>query len=266
MLTILGLCRFSYPTLDGQGFKEPLIYHLDRLERRLHLFERICLPSIRAQTDPDFRLLVLVGENMPLLARLKAIVADIRQIEIVTRPEGLPHIETCTDVLRSHRHKARFVGEFCLDDDDAVAVNFVSETRSLFSSARPIVAKGKPVELDFCRGVAAKSEGDTLILKHVIAPHWTPAQVIFQLGSSERSIFSYHHYRFWRRHDCLSIARTEPMFVRTFHEYNDSDVAWGPMKHEPLARDAESLLQDRFGIVGVKAAMVGDLYPITAPT
>lgn len=262
MLTLLGLCRFSYPTLDGQGFRGPLIYDMDRLQRRLRLFEQICLPSIRTQTDPDFRLLVLVGEKMPLLPRLRKAVASIEQITVISRPEGLPHIETCTNVLCEHRGAASFVGEFCMDDDDAVAIDFIAETRDFFSSAQPIVAKGKPVELDFCRGFAAKMSGDTLILKQVVSPHWTPAQVIFQQAASVRSIFNYHHYRFWRRHDCLSVARSEPMFIRTFHKDNDSDTAWEPMKHEPMTRDAKSVLQARFGISGCKAVMAGDVVPI----
>lgn len=259
MLSIVGLCRFSYPTLEGQGFRQPLIYELGRLKRRLHLFENICLPSIKSQTDKDFRLVILVGENMPLLDELRDIVLDVRQIELAVSPEGLPHIETCSNVLLARRRASGFVGEFCMDDDDAVAIDFIEQSRELFDSTKPIVAKGKPVELDFCRGIAAKMHDDTLHLKQVVTPHWTPAQLIFQKASSSRSIFNYHHYRFWRRHDCLSIARTSPMFIRTFHGDNDSDTAWEPMKHEPFAEEPADLLRSRFSITGLKATVAGSV-------
>ena len=40
-------------------------------------FEMICLPSLAAQTDPDFTLVVLIGDAMPIRwrKRLKALRA-----------------------------------------------------------------------------------------------------------------------------------------------------------------------------------------------
>jgi len=41
------------------------LYAHDRLEARTFLFENILLPGLRAQTDPDFTLLLLMGEDFP---------------------------------------------------------------------------------------------------------------------------------------------------------------------------------------------------------
>lgn len=69
---IIGVCRFSY--LGDAGFRTlnkgpeeaaKELYAPGRMQRRFAYFENICLPSLAAQTDPDFVLVALIGDTMP---------------------------------------------------------------------------------------------------------------------------------------------------------------------------------------------------------
>ena len=73
-LQLLGLCRWSYPA-GPDAFKgqfgatldeiRAAVYAPERLDTRLFLLEHVVLPSLKAQTDPDFRIVMLLGENLP---------------------------------------------------------------------------------------------------------------------------------------------------------------------------------------------------------
>ena len=71
-MQIIGFCRFSYPAEGGFQVEHDRIedrisylYATARMEERFRHFETLCLPGLRAQSDPDFLLLVLVGRAMP---------------------------------------------------------------------------------------------------------------------------------------------------------------------------------------------------------
>jgi hypothetical protein len=52
----------------------PMLYAEARLARRFEAFETLCLPSIKAQTDPDFSFWILTSPELPAVAeRLRAL-------------------------------------------------------------------------------------------------------------------------------------------------------------------------------------------------
>src|SRR6056297_3319349 len=132
----LGLCRFSYPSAPG-GFEDQdrsfdevraRLYDPNRLALRFLWFEQVALPSMRAQTDPDFELVVLAGDRLPAVwrDRLEANARATPQIRPVFLEEGEVHRVACRIAMRAHRDPAAdVVAEFRLDDDDAVADIFV---------------------------------------------------------------------------------------------------------------------------------------------
>jgi hypothetical protein len=82
---IVGVCRFSYPATGGFKLSDKgqdavidALYAPERLRRRFAYFEKICLPSLAAQTDPDFTFVVLMGDAMPIKwrRRLKSLRAE----------------------------------------------------------------------------------------------------------------------------------------------------------------------------------------------
>lgn len=152
--------------------------------------------------------------------------------------------------MRYRDPSAKIIGEFGLDDDDAVSLDFVSEVYRYAPAIEQIINADGRAELDFSRGFAAQISAGEIQLKEVVAPHWNCGQVIFQRLPSRLSLFHFHHFRFWKRHPCL-LAAQRPMFVRSLHANNDSGDRWEKLRAETNGVSPEevaTLIEQRFGI------------------
>jgi hypothetical protein len=139
---VYGYMRFSYAgrsdaraSKNKDGFEAVVaeLYEKRRMERRFLLFENLCLPSLKAQTNPDFKLVILTSDIMPEVykRRLAEVTADIPQIEILFSSSAEhvthvlnPYMETILegiDVPTAH---------FRLDDDDALCRTMVARIES----------------------------------------------------------------------------------------------------------------------------------------
>lgn len=258
-LQVLGLCRFSYPVKDGSGFKQKSdIYDIRRLSLRLKLFQRLWMPSMRGQTDKRFSVVVLIGTGLPkeIFNALQDTVYDCPQIILHQEEDGQPHIEVCSKVLRFYRRSEVGVsGEFILDDDDAVSLEFVAQVYRNFALLADLIQANNRVELNFCRGYVARINDTSCEFKEVLAQHWPSGQVIFQSMPSAFTVANFHHYRFWKKNLCVSVSR-RPMFIRGLHESNDTGDGlslerWNKFKSEttlPSPSDFASLMKSEFGV------------------
>ena len=143
--SIVGICRFSFlgkcdwvdtRSTDGASdevltLRQSMLYTEARLRRRFKAFETMCLPSIRAQTDPDFSFWLLTSPELsePWMQHLAQLCADIPQIRILVSEARLT-----SDALRPHlRQAARAAGhpviQFRIDDDDALSRHHVARIR-----------------------------------------------------------------------------------------------------------------------------------------
>ncbi|WP_298802691.1 glycosyltransferase [uncultured Lentibacter sp.] len=234
-LQVLGLCRWSYPSQTGafNNKGESLealqreLYAEARMAVRLFFLEHLVLPSLRAQSDPDFTLVLMLGERLPepWRSRVLELVQDVAQVKPVFLPEGQNHMEACTALMRDHRDlSADVVVEFRLDDDDAVACDFVAQLRGLYRQLRPIYKANKRVAVDFCRGFLFRCEADGGVsYLPVEARLWTPALALYLPPDHPRSLLNYPHMRTWRTMPVLSLNK-RPMFVRGGHDGNDSAI------------------------------------------
>jgi hypothetical protein len=136
-MRVFGYMRFSYAgrsdvrlSRPGQPIEEVarVLYEPRRMERRFLLFEKLCLPMIKAQKNPDFRLIVLASKIMPDVYkdRLAEATAMIPQIEILySEAEHVTYAfnprmqELVADIEGPTAH-------FRLDDDDAIGRNFTA--------------------------------------------------------------------------------------------------------------------------------------------
>ena len=234
-LQVLGLCRWSYPSQTG-AFKnngqslEALraeLYTEARMAVRLFFLEHLVLPSLRAQTDEEFTLVLMLGDSLPepWRGRVLELIKDVGQVKPVFLPEGQNHMETCRALMMEHRDQsADVVVEFRLDDDDAVASDFVARLRSLYATLAPIYEESGRVAVDFCRGFVIRCEPrGTVDYLPVEARLWTPALALYLPPDHHRSLLNYPHMRTWRNMPVLSLNK-RPMFVRGAHEGNDSEV------------------------------------------
>ncbi|WP_322866805.1 glycosyltransferase [Aquicoccus sp. G2-2] len=261
-LQVLGLCRWSYPAAPGAFRKDAgetlaetraALYARERMELRLFYLEHVVIPCLEAQTDPDFTVIMVMGQGLPepFRKRVLALIARVPQIVPRFLPEGLAHQQVCLDEMRLARQAGvAAVAEFRIDDDDAVAVDFVARTRAQFAALRELFEAEGKLALDFNRGFILKTNADGVNVLPVVARYWTPGLVIFLPGDSPQSLLNFHHARMWKRVTMLCWPR-QPMFVRGAHGQNDSSINENPHNSNRMADDPmeiPALVHKRFGI------------------
>ncbi|MCA0943159.1 putative rhamnosyl transferase [Salipiger pacificus] len=228
-MQIIGLCRFSFPAEGGfQVEHETLedriayLYSPSRMEERLRHFECICLPGLKAQTDPGFTFLVLVGEAMPrpYLDRLRALLRDFPQARIVSRPPG-PHRQVCQQVINAARDMSQPCLQFRHDDDDAVAVGFVEDLRTAALDISALRAKHRLVALDWNRGYVARPDAEGICAEPCVTPFWGVAQALAVAPGVRQSIMNFAHNKLLQFMPTLSFT-DRPMYLRGHNDHNDS--------------------------------------------
>ncbi len=257
---IVGLCRFSY--LGEGGFEASkkkneealaeLLYDQTRMMRRFAFFERVCLPSLAAQTDPDFTLVVLVGTSMPLRfrKRLKGLAELHPFLRICALEPHGPLNATKRAYRRGVDPDASFMTGFRIDDDDAVAVDYIAKTRA---AADQLIEAGwadkdHPVVVAFHRGIYwdMNDRNDPFYDFREIGPLGL-ASAMITVPDAHSNMFRWNHRRV-AAYARLWSDPTDIMFLRTLHQHNDSDRSIPPGA-EPIAKPAaKRLLADRFGL------------------
>ncbi|GGD19546.1 glycosyltransferase [Sinisalibacter lacisalsi] len=258
---VIGICRWSYPadpadfrrTPDDLASARAALYADHRMRHRLYLLEEVVLPALRAQTDPDFTLVLLMGDQMPEPYRTQVLdlVADVPQVEVVFEPEGQPQQDLIRKVMLDRRDEnAAAVAEFRLDDDDAIAVDFVAETRAVFAEIHPLFERNGLFGVDYTRGVVLITSRDDCKVKPITARWWAPGMVVYIRPDLAKSVLDFHHMRLWHEMTILMHA-DKPMFVRGIHHSNDSSIEqFGKRSGRyPLDRkNTQAFMEERFAI------------------
>lgn len=250
VLQVLGLCRFSVPS-DG-GFQQEhatpearraALYAPERLNDRLAWFQHVCLPSLRDQTDKDFLLVLLIGEDLPQpwRGRLEALVADVPQIVIEETAPG-HHRRICAAAMRRHvAPGTTLLAQFRMDDDDAVAVNFVERLRQDLFDTVDILRRKRQYAIDYGRGIVLSWRDRMLDYSPRLTRLWTPALVMVNRPEEDRFILDAQHNKMWWYMPVVS-QTDQVMFVRGDHGGNDSSIP-------KAGREVFELPEDRFKIV-----------------
>lgn len=254
---VIGFCRFSYPAQGGFQVEHPdidarraYLYAPARMEERLRHFECVCLPGLRAQTDPDFTFLILVGDDLPeaWFTRLQDLVRGFPQARIVARPP-LPHRKVCQEVINSVREMDAPCLQFRHDDDDAVAVDFVATLRAAARDAAAFTAAHRLVGFDWNRGFVARPDARGLCAEEVVHPYWGVAQAMAVAPRVRQTIMNFGHQKINLHMPTLTFCQPV-MYVRGHNDHNDSRQARHvkPVVLPRLDAAGEALFADRFAI------------------
>ena len=255
---IIGICRFSYPAkggfqVDHETVEERMAFLFEpaRMEERFRLFECFTLPSLRAQTDPRFTLLIVIGNSMPepWRSRLYDLVIGIPQVIVQERPPE-QHRLVMKKAINSVREDT---GEPCLqfrmDDDDAVAVDFIEKLRRISGQCAGLIDKTRHVAIDFIEGFLAEPGPEGLNIKPFREDMVTAALAISVRPNIPNSIMNFSHKKIGRRMPVIAIPG-EPMYLRGFSEFNDSRQV-GMVRdftlHSATPED-EALIKTRFNV------------------
>lgn len=137
MTRIFGYMRFSYlgrsdvklaRQTSDLDYRASVLYAPDRLEERFYFFEQLSLPSLKWQSEKDFKLVVFTSPELPkpYQARLAKAVAKVPQVELVY--ETATHITIAIDnwIARQPEVQDQRTLHFRLDDDDALSTDFIA--------------------------------------------------------------------------------------------------------------------------------------------
>jgi hypothetical protein len=256
---MLGLCRFSVLVEGGFQVEHPhiqarrsMLYDPLRLASRFVWFEHLCLASMRAQSDSDFTLVVLVGDDFPepWLTRLRDLVADVPQLKLTSQPIGrhravckaamLPFIDTTADVI----------GQFRLDDDDAVATDFIARSREDFGLFDGLFHRHGLIATNYAKGLQVTDTGDMLVYEKKAATDWSCGMTLYFPPESLTGLMDYGHHRLAEFMPTIS-QNDSLMYLRGRHQSNDTRPK-GQSKSEVLEDGrVMPILSSRFNVDGL---------------
>lgn len=256
---VVGLCRFSFVSNGGfqYRFDSPdeatrALFRDHRITRRLEMFERMLVPSLAAQTDPDFTLVILTSDRLPTpyLERLRAAVAPLPRCLIVQEPPA-PHWRATRDAL--HRGLTRddgWIFYFRIDDDDALAVDYVARVRAHAPFLAGIMdhADSPLAALDFTHGVQAVWDDTRCVaLYENRRLHSSQGMGTLVKGRSRLTVMTHPHHKSWHKLPMLTLP--EPvMYLQSSHPLQDSGRSFTPAGDRHAEPEARALLDERFGI------------------
>ncbi|TVP69666.1 MAG: hypothetical protein EA339_14360 [Rhodobacteraceae bacterium] len=228
---VIIVIRFSYVAEAGfkisqQGLDavRTTLYAPDRLERRFHLFTALTLPSLLAQSDMDFSLAILIGEDFPrdFRARLEQLIAPFQDARIVALPPQNNYKSTRTAIEACRKPETTHVISVRLDDDDAMGRSVVAAQKALGPTLAGLGPEAAPVVICFNNGLFLElsETGNSLYGVVEKLPLGIGMGMIAPVGARP-TIFSTDHRRVHTRWNCYTEALT-PAFIRTVHRDNDS--------------------------------------------
>ena len=226
----IGICRFSYPgdggfQVEHKSLQERMeyLYAPARMEERFATLETMMLPPLKAQTNDDFTLLIVIGDSLPAQYRdrLEAAVEHMPQAVIRTYPPG-PHRKVMQDAINEVR---RFDGDACLqfrmDDDDAVACTYVERLRETAMDILPMAAKHRHIAIDFNQGYIARPSARGLETAPTNAPYTTAALALMFQPDLRLSVMNFAHMKVGQKMPTVTFAG-EDMLIRGHNDFNDS--------------------------------------------
>lgn len=224
--------RFSYPAIGGFS-KTPetpdqtaaRLYDPERLARRFALFEGLALPSLLAQRDGDFRMVFLIGRDLPppWKDRLRDHTAALKGARVVEL-EPLPHYHATRKAFaRALPEAASHITGFRLDDDDALDRDHIARMRQLVATLLPVSGLERPLVTGSNRGLflQLRPEGNQII--EVVEK--TPLGLGLAMTTprdSQENIFRRNHRFCGQFYNTFTDANALA-FIRTVHRDNDSD-------------------------------------------
>ncbi|QUJ77631.1 hypothetical protein KDD17_06615 [Sulfitobacter albidus] len=269
---VVGICRFSFcgkgdwrsyrtATTDDAIETTRLVtatqlYTPERMALRFHLFEHFLLPSLEAQTDPNFICIVLTSDLMPdtYLERLDALCQRSPRIELRVSSEATVHAAIWPRLAELNAQAGRPLVNFRIDDDDCLSRDYVQELRGYMTRL------GDRMPIGYSRA-------NGLVVTHYAEDRWPQiyqANLPFNsMGTAirvhgERTIFSFGHNALHKRFPAI-VDNSGMGYISIKIDGHDSEPISMAMphirnSHSPVtAEEAETILGKWFSFIGAEA-------------
>lgn len=231
---VVGLVRFSlvlrkanyFPQMKQMSFSERVehVYDRTRLERRFELFESICLPSLKNQTNQQFNIAILTSKFLPDWAMERLLDGLQGTDNIYVRPfrANANYMNLARRaVYELLDHGAKTYASFNLDDDDALANDYVERLRSY------IIPENSGKAVTFRYGCELTVAGGDLRLKYDKRPKASAGLAGINAGpiSDVADVFSIFEYGGHRKVDervPLITDNSQDMYLQSANGINVS--------------------------------------------
>ncbi|SDZ62609.1 Putative rhamnosyl transferase [Jannaschia faecimaris] len=268
---IIGLIRFSYPATEGFAASalgddalQDMLYDPARLAKRFAFLETLTLPSLAAQTDPDFTCVILAGSTLPdeWKDRLRTQADRFPFLRFAFLDRMGPLAAAKRGFRRNVDGGVTHVTGFRLDDDDALGIDYIEKTRD---RAARLIDGGfaeTPACLAFTRGLYFDINSSDQPF-HQFREAYAPSLACAMITSPDipTCIYRYNH----RRIATFIPTYLEPggneMFIRLQHDDNDSNRSAPPHAVPLSTRKGAKILRERFGIDPEAAARLMPTTP-----
>jgi len=271
-MRVIGICRFSYPGHGGfrrmhdtLEDREAYLYDDARLELRFRHFEALTLPSISAQTNPDFTFLIVTGERMPKkwMDRLRDITALVPQAKIVTSPPLKHRLAMQLAIQNELDDSEESSLQFRLDDDDAVGVDFVAQ--SLFALRRTgrFRRESPRMVFEFNSGYSVALSGQGMLVRAEKTGFLSCGLAVLFPPGDGKTIMNFGHHKL--HHSMPAIIQPKvPMYLRSKHGDNDSGKKFEPTGLVEMTDAQRALFIERFNVdeTRVKSIFNAPLAPL----
>lgn len=254
---VIVVIRFSY--LAETGFRmarkgldgaRAALYAPERLTRRFRLFETLTLPSLRAQSDPDFTLAVLIGADFPPTFRqhLVSLIAPLRDARIIALPPFNNYKSTKLAIDACVRPDTTHIISLRLDDDDALGCDVVEAQKRIAPMIASAAGADTPAVICFNNGLFLElsEAGNTIYGVIEKLPLGIGMGMIAPVGARP-TIFSTDHRQVHTRWNTYTEALT-PRFIRTVHRDNDSGAHLTGARIDYKPDELDTILSQHFNL------------------
>ena len=183
------------------------------LDSRFELFEKYTVPSVLNQTNQDFKWLILFSDKTPEKYKDKMQVISAGAGNCI--PIYMNIAENMGDIIDDilHHAEAAYYLTTRLDNDDALALNFVSETQKIFKEKGP-----EEGVIIFENGVQYEEKRNLSTFYHFKTNHF--GTLVSRKEDRIKTILDFDHMHAAKMLSVRSINNAEPMWMEVIHESN----------------------------------------------
>ena len=205
-----------------------LLFDPGRLQHRFNLLQQIAMPSLVAQQDRDFGLVVLTSADLPRphLTALTEFVGDMLgdRAEVIARKPSSAHRQ----FMRFNKENFapdQTILQIVLDDDDALSTDFIGRIREEAALMRQrLPADQTHFYLSMSRGVSLVFKpGDPypdLFTRDV--PYTNLGLTLVSPAGTRAGPYGIAHKKLARSHASFVYNDLKPYYIRAVHGANDS--------------------------------------------
>ncbi|AVR45956.1 hypothetical protein C7S20_12210 [Christiangramia fulva] len=184
------------------------------LSSRFYLFEKFCVPSVKNQTNKNFKWVIFFDIDTPtkFKKKINGLLAK-DNLFIPLYINGIGELETSLSrfILKEISIKSETIITTRLDNDDAIHKDFISTIQKLASGKSEAV-------IDLIRGLQIDIQKDPFQVRNHFK-YYNPFISIVETGDNFKTVLSRHHYE-WSDHANIIAYKSDRLWLEVIHDKN----------------------------------------------